>query len=300
MSGHDVGVQCYADSRAFGLLPILRWLPGYRREWLLPDFLAGLALWAVMVPEGMAYAGIVGVPPIMGLYTIVPPLIAYGLLGTSRLLVVGPDTATGLISALTVGAIAVQGTAEYNALTSTLAILIGAFFLLFGALRMGWVAAFIPTPVMRGFIEGLVCVTIIGQVPHLLVIAGTSGNFFVKLWFVLRHLPDAAFAPVLIGLFSLAAMQLLRPWHPHARGPGRRDRGHDYRRLSAVRPPASSAVGDLPSGLPPLRSPTLTLQFCGSLHLERSPSCWSGMPRRLEGRRPRQCKAAATSIPTRS
>src|SRR5262249_58180924 len=68
---------------------------------------------------------------------------------TSRLLVVGPDTATGLISALTVGGIAVQGTAEFNALTSTLAILIGAFFLLFGALRMGWVAAFIPTPVMR-------------------------------------------------------------------------------------------------------------------------------------------------------
>ena len=82
---------------------------------------AGLAVWAVMVPEGMAYAGIVGVPPIMGLYTIVPPLIAYALLGTSRLLVVGPDTATGLISALTVGAVAAQGTADFNALTSTLA-----------------------------------------------------------------------------------------------------------------------------------------------------------------------------------
>ena len=88
------------------LLPVLGWLPTYRRDWLLPDALAGLAVWAVMVPEGMAYASIVGVPPIMGLYTIVPPLIAYALLGTSRLLVVGPDTATGLISALTVGTIA--------------------------------------------------------------------------------------------------------------------------------------------------------------------------------------------------
>jgi SulP family sulfate permease len=156
------------------LLPILGWLPGYRRDWVLPDVLAGLAVWAVMVPEGMAYAGIVGVPPIMGLYTLVPPLIAYALLGTSRLLVVGPDTATGLISALTVGAMAAQGTAEFNALTSTLAILIGAFFLLFGALRMGWVAAFIPTPVMRGFIEGLVCVTIIGQVPHLMGVEGPT------------------------------------------------------------------------------------------------------------------------------
>src|SRR5262249_21125069 len=90
------------------LLPMLAWIPGYRREWLIPDVLAGIALWAVMVPEGMAYAGIVGVPPIMGLYTIVPALLAYALFGTSRQLVVGPDTATGLISALTVGVVATQ------------------------------------------------------------------------------------------------------------------------------------------------------------------------------------------------
>jgi sulfate permease, SulP family len=191
-------------------LPVLGWLPTYRRDWLLPDTLAGLALWAVMVPEGMAYSEILGVSPIMGLYTIVPPLLAYALLGTSRLLVVGPDTATGLISALGVGAIAAQHTAEFNTLTSTLAILIGVFFLLFGALRMGWVAAFIPTPVMRGFIEGLVCVTIIGQVPHLLGISGTSGNFFAKLWYVLSHLSEAGLAPVLTGVLSLALMLLLR------------------------------------------------------------------------------------------
>jgi high affinity sulfate transporter 1 len=242
------------------LLPVLNWLPGYRRDWLVPDVLAGLAIWAVMVPESMAYAGILGVPPIMGLYTIVPPLIAYALLGTSRLLVVGPDTATGLISALTVGAIAVQGTAQFNALTSTLAILIGAFFLLFGVLRMGWVAAFIPTPVMRGFIEGLVCVTIIGQVPHLLGIEGASGNFFTKLWFVLRHLSDASFAPVLTGLLSLMAMLVLRHLAPRLpaalvvailatilvglfRGEGA----------------GVSVVGDLPSGLPNLALPNFDL-----------------------------------------
>ena len=240
------------------LLPILGWLPAYRRDWLLPDFLAGLAVWAVMVPEGMAYAGIVGVPPIMGLYTIVPPLIAYALLGTSRLLVVGPDTATGLISALTVGAIAAQGTADFNTLTSTLAILIGAFFLLFGALRMGWVAAFIPTPVMRGFIEGLVCVTIIGQVPHLLGIDGTSGNFFTKLWFVLQHLPDASLAPVLTGLLSLAAMLLLRRLAP--RVPAALVVAVVATILVGLlggEAAGVSVVGDLPSGLPHLALPDL-------------------------------------------
>jgi MFS superfamily sulfate permease-like transporter len=145
-----------AASVTHRFLPILDWSSEYRRDWLLPDLLAGLALWAVMVPEAMAYAGIVGVSPIMGLYTIVPALLAYALLGTSRQLVVGPDTATGLISAITVGAIATQGTAEFNSLTSTLAVLIGLFFFCFGVMRMGWVASFIPTPVMRGFIEGLV------------------------------------------------------------------------------------------------------------------------------------------------
>ena len=240
------------------LFPILRWLPAYRREWLLPDALAGLAVWAVMVPESMAYAGIVGVPPIMGLYTIVPPLIAYALLGTSRLLVVGPDTATGLISALAVGAIAIQGTAEFNTLTSTIAILIGAFFLLFGILRMGWVAAFIPTPVMRGFIEGLVCVTIIGQVPHLLGIEGTSGNFFTKLWLVLQHLPDASLLPVLIGLLSLAAMQLLR--HLAPRVPAALVVAAAATILVGLlggEAAGVSVVGDLPSGLPHLVLPSL-------------------------------------------
>jgi sulfate permease, SulP family len=136
--------------------------------------------------------------------------------------------------------------------------LIGVFFLLFGALRMGWVAAFIPTPVMRGFIEGLVCVTIIGQVPHLLGIDGTSGSFFTKLWFVLQHLPDASLAPVLTGLLSLTAMLLLRRRAP---------------RLPAALLVAVVAtilvglfdgeaagvrvVGDLPSGLPRLALPDL-------------------------------------------
>jgi sulfate permease, SulP family len=242
------------------LLPVVSWLPAYQRDWLLPDLMAGLAICAVMVPEGMAYAGIVGVPPIMGLYTLVPPLIAYALFGTSRQLVVGPDTATGLISALTVGAIAAQGTADFNTLTSTLAVLIGALFLLFGALRMGWAAAFIPTPVMRGFIEGLICVTIIGQVPDLLGIHGTSGDFFTKLWFVLQHLSDAALAPVLTGLLSLVAMLLLRHLAPRAPAAlivavlatilvGR------FHGVAA----GVSVVGSLPSGLPRFTLPSLDL-----------------------------------------
>src|SRR5262249_48809371 len=100
-----MAISARPASLAHRLLPILGWLPAYRREWLRRAIRPGLAVWAVMVPEGLAYPGIVGVPPIRGLYPITPPLIVYAILGTSRLLVVGPDTATGLISALTVGAI---------------------------------------------------------------------------------------------------------------------------------------------------------------------------------------------------
>jgi high affinity sulfate transporter 1 len=253
-----MAISARSASIAQRLLPILGWLPSYRREWLVLDILAGVAVWAVMVPEGMAYSSIVGVPPIMGLYTIIPPLIVYAILGTSRVLVVGPDTATGLISAITVGAIAVQGTSAFNSLTSTLAILIGALFLLVGALRMGWVAAFIPAPVMRGFIEGLVLVTIIGQVPHLLGIAGTSGHFFDKLWFVLRHLPDVSLAPALTGLLSLTAMLSLRHLAPRVPAPlvvavvatiivG----------LLGGEAAGVSVVGHLPSGLPRFEPPEM-------------------------------------------
>jgi high affinity sulfate transporter 1 len=236
-------------------------LPRYDRAWALTDVLAGLAVWAVVVPESMAYAGIVGVPAIMGLYTIVPPLIAYALLGTSRVLVVGPDTATGVISALTVGALAARGSADFATLTSTLAVLIGVFFFLFGIARMGWVAAFISTPVMRGFIEGLVLVTIIGQVATLLGLHGASGEFFDKLLLILRSLPHASVPAAICGSLSLAAMLLLRRF---------------ARRLPAALIVAAAAiaivtvlggastgveiVGALPSGLPRFALPRLTPQ----------------------------------------
>ncbi len=120
-------------------LPILQWLPQYQRSWLRDDIIAGLALWAVLVPTAMAYAGIAGVPPLVGLYSVPIPLIAYAIFGTSRTMVVGPDSATALISGVTVGALAAQGSSDFVALTSALALAVGVIFLVFGLLRRGWV-----------------------------------------------------------------------------------------------------------------------------------------------------------------
>jgi high affinity sulfate transporter 1 len=248
------------------LAPIAGWLPAYQRAWAMTDILAGLAIWAVMVPEGMAYAGIVGVPAIMGLYTIVPPLVAYAIFGTSRVLVVGPDTATGVISALTIGALVTHGVPEFAALTSTLAVLIGVLFLVLGVMRMGWIAAFISTPVMRGFIEGLVCVTIVGQVATLLGLHVAAGNFFEKLLSILEHFPQVSAPAATTGLLSLVAMLLLRRFAP--RWPAALIVAAAATAVMTLIGGARigiEVVGVLPSGLPHMTPPQLDIRTLMSL-----------------------------------
>ena len=199
--------------------PILQWLPNYQLSWLRTDILAGLTVWAVMVPEAMAYSGIAGVPPLVGLYTVPIPLIVYALMGTSKTMVVGPDSATALISAGTVGAVIASSggasqVAEYVALSSALALIVGGIFLVLGLARMGWVANFIPTPVMKGFIQGLVWVTIIGQVPKLFGVEGEHGNFFVQLWVLFHNLSGAEPIPIAIGLGSILSLVFVKHYIP--------------------------------------------------------------------------------------
>jgi high affinity sulfate transporter 1 len=200
-------------------LPILQWLPRYQLSWLRADIVAGLTVWAVIVPEAMAYAGIAGVPALVGLYTIPIPLIAYAIFGTSRTMVIGPDSATALISAGTVGAVVASHSgatqiAEYVAITSALALIVGVLFLVLGLARMGWVANFIPAPVMKGFIQGLVWVTIIGQVPKLFGIGGEHGNFFEQLWAMAPEMAKLSPVTTAIGLGSLALLFLIKRFIP--------------------------------------------------------------------------------------
>jgi high affinity sulfate transporter 1 len=213
-----------------------------------------------MVPEAMAYAGIAGVPPLIGLYTVPFPLFAYGLMGTSRTMIVGPDSATALVSSVTVAAIASQGSADYLALTSAIALLVGIFFLLFGMFKMGWVANFIPVPVMKGFIQGLVWITIIGQVPKLFDIEGGTGNFWQKLAAILHNLPQSDLTTMAMGLGSLGILFVLKRYFPRLPSAftvailsilvvtvlGLGDRGLDL-------------IGSIEAGLPPLGLPQISL-----------------------------------------
>lgn len=189
-------------------------LHGYRRGWLRPDVIAGLTVWAVLVPEALAYATIAGVPPVVGLYAAVPSLVLYALAGSSRHLVVGPMSATAALSAALITPLAGADGGRYLALTTALALATGVVGLLAGLLRLGFVASFISEPVLKGFIVGLALVIIIGQVPKLLGIDKHEGNFFEQLWGVLTGLGDTQWRTVLVGGLSLLLVLAVKHWLP--------------------------------------------------------------------------------------
>lgn len=195
-------------------MPITAWLPTYQRAWLRTDLIAGLAVWALTIPQAMAYASIAGVPAVYALYTIPLAMIAYAILGSSRTLSMGPESALAILSAAVIGTLAVTESQEYLDLTFTLALMVGVIFIIFGLLRLGWVANFMATPVLKGFIQGLALVIIVSQLPTLFRVEGGDGNFFVELWAVITQLPGANVATTIIGLSSLVILFTFKRFAP--------------------------------------------------------------------------------------
>jgi high affinity sulfate transporter 1 len=189
-------------------------LRGYRPEWLRGDIVAGLTVWAVLVPESLAYASIAGVSPVVGLYAAPPALVLYALLGSSRHLVVGPMSATAALSAAAVADFATQGQPAYVTLTAALAIVTGIAALAAGLLRLGFLASFISEPVLKGFIVGLALTIIAGQLPKLFGVDKGEGDFFEQIGDLLGNLGDTSVPTLLIGLVSLAIVMGLRRFAP--------------------------------------------------------------------------------------
>jgi sulfate permease, SulP family len=156
-------------------------LGGYDRRWLRGDVIAGMTVWAVLVPEALAYASIAGVSPVVGLYAAPGALLLYAAFGSSRHLVVGPMSATAALSAAAVADVATQGSSGFLAHTTALAITTGLLAVGAGLLRLGFLASFISEPVLKGFIIGLALTIVAGQLPALLGVEGGGGDFFEKL-----------------------------------------------------------------------------------------------------------------------
>lgn len=148
--------------------PLFDWLRAYRRQTLVNDLLAGVIVTVMLIPQSLAYALLAGLPPEMGLYASILPLIGYALLGTSRVLAVGPVAVVSLLTAATVGEIAASGSVGYVNAAILLALLSGGLLLLMGLLRLGFLANFLSHPVISGFITASGILIAASQLKHLL------------------------------------------------------------------------------------------------------------------------------------
>ena len=189
--------------------PILGWLPSYRRAWLGRDAIAGVIVVCLLVPEGMAYAQIAGMPPQTAFYVAPPALLLYAIFASSRKLVVVVSATQAALSAGAVAALATAGTPHYEELTAALALLVGAITVVAGLLRLGVVARFFSPSVLVGFVSGLALVIAIKQVPKILGIEAGSGDFWERLWDILAHLDDVHRPTLVVGLATIAVMLLV-------------------------------------------------------------------------------------------
>ena len=150
-------------------VPGLAALSAYRRQWLRSDVVAGLVLTALLVPQGMAYAELAGLPPITGLYTSILCLVGYAVFGPSRILVLGPDSSLGpMIAATIIPIVGADGDPERAvALASALALLVGVIIAGAGIARLGFIADLISKPTIIGYMNGLAVTILVGQLPKL-------------------------------------------------------------------------------------------------------------------------------------
>jgi sulfate permease, SulP family len=186
--------------------PVLAWLPGYQRSWLRFDLIAGLTVCAILVPEGMAYAQLAGVPPEYAFYAAPIGLLAYALLGSSRQLVVAVSSAVAIMSAATISEIATTGSAEYIALTAALAILAGLISIAAGVLKLGRIAQFFSESVLLGFVFGLALLITVKQLPKLLGIEAHGDTAVALIRDMLPHLSETDVLTLAVGVCGIAAM----------------------------------------------------------------------------------------------
>ena len=195
-------------------VPSIAWLPRYERSWFTVDAIAGLTLWGLVVPEGMAYAGIAGLPPQAGLYTLVASLLIYALLGTSRHLSVQATSATAALLATSVAAAVVAAGASSDAKTyatyaAAFVVVTGLVFLVAGLARLGFITQVLSKPVMDGFVVGLATFVAVGQLYKLFGVPKPDGNTVQKFFQTLGELSQANWTAFAVGATALALLFVL-------------------------------------------------------------------------------------------
>jgi SulP family sulfate permease len=200
-------------------VPISRWLPTYPREWLRPDVTAAVTSWGVMVPVALAYAGLAGVPPELGLVTAFAALAAYAVFGTSRHLKVTVSSTMAIMSASVVAGLAGGDPAAYVAYTAALALTVGVMLVAAGVARLGFISDFLTKSVVTGFIIGVAITIIVGQLPKVLGVPSLSGSLPEQLGQLVSELPMTNPYTLAVGLSALILILVLRRLSRRIPGP---------------------------------------------------------------------------------
>lgn len=265
-----------------GYFPILDWGRTYDRNAFSNDMIAAVIVTIMLIPQSLAYAMLAGLPPEAGIYASIAPIILYAIFGTSRALAVGPVAVVSLLTASAVGQVADAGTAGYAVAALTLAFLSGAFLVLLGVLRLGFLANFLSHPVIAGFITASGILIAFSQLKHLLGVTAHGHTLPELLMSIGAHLGETNVITVIIGVSATAFLFWVRKGlKPALRRLGASQKLADV--LTKAGPVAAVAVttisvwlfglndkgvkivGEVPQGLPPLTLPSLSPDLIGQL-----------------------------------
>lgn len=263
-------------------LPVLTWAKDYNRDTLTSDLVAAVIVTIMLIPQSLAYALLAGLPPEMGLYASILPLVAYAIFGTSRALAVGPVAVVSLMTAAAVGNLALQGTAEYALAAITLAFMSGVMLLVMGIFRLGFLANFLSHPVIAGFVTASGVLIATSQLKHIFGI-DAHGHTMIELLgslFENQHLTNPI--TLLIGGLTVGFLFWVRKgMKTMLQGLGLKPRLADV--LTKAGPVLAvvvttlitwgfdleaqgvKIVGEVPMGLPPLSAPSFSAEIWGSL-----------------------------------
>ena len=252
------------------MFTLARGLTPFRRQWLAKDIVAGVVLTTLLVPQGMAYAELAGLPPITGLYTSILCLLGYAVFGPSRILVLGPDSSLGpMIAATILPLMAAKGDAERAvALASILAIMVAAIMIVAAVARLGFIADLISKPTMIGYMNGLALTILIGQLPKLFGFKVSAEDLIAEFAGFVKGLAhgEAIPAAAAVGIAGIALILVLQRWLPKVPAV----------LIMVVLAIAATTVfslsshgvdlvGVLPKGFPPLTVPHVQLADLGPL-----------------------------------
>lgn len=196
------------------IFPIFQWLPNYKKSYLTGDVIAGLTVGIMLIPQGMAYAMIAGLPPVFGLYASLTPQIIYAIMGTSRQLAVGPVAMDSLLVASGLGALSLSGIDEYISMAIFLSLFMGSIQLLLGVLKMGFLVNFLSKPVISGFTSGAAIIIGLSQLKHLLGIDITRSNQVHKLLInAFENISLTNIYALSIGIFSIILIKVIKKYN---------------------------------------------------------------------------------------